>query len=149
MTPLVGAAPAMSDSLELPVGARPWLIAGTALSALAFGWAALVLPWRPGAPVALVAWGLGVSHLCVAGMLTWRPERSRRALLLLASASLGAAPVFAYVIGSTSLQMVAMFGALGWGLAAALGAIGWLALLGTLPVGLYLLHVTRRRHARP
>jgi hypothetical protein len=145
---LVGAWPVMSDSVELPAGGRPWLVASTLLSAIAFGWAALVLPWRPGAPVALLAWGLGVSHLCAAGALAWRPEHARRPLLVLAFVSLAAAAVFAYAIGSTGVQMVEMFGALGWGLAAALGAIGWLVMLGTLPMGLYLFHFTRRRHAR-
>jgi hypothetical protein len=133
----------MSEGLELPAGARPWLVSATALSALAFGWAGLVLPWRPEAPLALLAWGLGVLHLCAAGALVARPARARRSLLLLATGSLSAAPVFTYAIASTSVRMVQMFGALGWGLTVALGAIGWLLLLGTLPVGLYLLRVVR------
>jgi hypothetical protein len=132
----------------LPAGVRPWLVAGTAVSALAFGWAALVLPWRPDAPLALIAWGLALLHSCAAGSLAWRPERAAWSLGVLGVASLAASPVFAYAIASTSIQMVRMFGELGWGLAVALGAIGWLSLLGTLPVGLYVLHVTRGRHER-
>jgi hypothetical protein len=59
---------------------------------------------------------------------------------------MGAAPVFLWAITSTSLQMVQMFGALGWGLAAALAAIGWLLLLATVPVALVGFSVTRARH---
>jgi hypothetical protein len=138
----------MARSDLVPAGARPWLIAAMIVSASAFGWAALVLPWRPGAPIALLGWGLAVLHLCSAFTLAWRPARAGRPLRLLAIASLGAAAVFALAIALTSVQMVRMFGALGWALSVALGAIGWLALLGTLPLGLYLVSVTRRLHER-
>jgi hypothetical protein len=133
----------MRENLHLPPRVRLWLVAVTALLGLVFGWAALALPWRPESPLALCGWGLGVLHVCAAGALSWRPARSGRALSLLALGSLGAAPVFAYAIIGTSVEMVQMFGPLGWGLTVALGAIGWLLLLGTVPIGLFLLHLTR------
>jgi hypothetical protein len=126
---------------------RPWLVLGTVLSGCAFAWAAFVLPWRNDAPLGLLSWALAVTHLCTALAVRW-PARLVRAVRLLAITSLGAAPVFVWVITSTSLQMVQMFGALGWGLVAALAAIGWLLLLATVPVALLGLSVTRARHER-
>jgi hypothetical protein len=84
-----------------------------------------------------------VLHLCTAVALSWRPARSGRALSLLTLGSLAAAPVFAHAIIGTSVEMVRMFGPLGWGLTVALGAIGWLLLLATVPIGLFLLHLAR------
>jgi hypothetical protein len=133
----------MRENLHLPPRARLWLAAATSLLGLVFGWAALALPWRTESPLALLGWGLAVLHLCAAGALSWRPARSARALSLLALGSLAAAPVFAYAIIGTSVEMVQMFGPLGWGLTVALGAIGWLLLLATVPIGLFLLHLAR------
>jgi hypothetical protein len=124
---------------------RPWLVLGTVLSGCAFAWAAFVLPWRSDAPLGLASWALAVTHLCTAVAVRW-PARLVRAIRLLAITSLGAAPVFLWAITRTSLQMVQMFGALGWGLAAALAAIGWLLLLATVPVALVGFSVTRARH---
>jgi hypothetical protein len=127
-----------------PPAARAWLTVATAFSALAFGWAALVLPWRTATPLGLLAWGLALLHSCAALTLATGRARASRALFLLGVASLTAAPVFVGALASTSVQMVQRFGALGWGLAVALAAIGWLSLLGTLPLGLYLVRVARR-----
>ena len=85
---------------RLPEGSRPWLSAGAAL-ALAFGWAAFELPWRPAAPLGLLLWALGVLHLCAAVGVAFVPTRAARALRLLGLASLGAAPVFALALGSS------------------------------------------------
>jgi hypothetical protein len=71
------------------------------------------------------------------------PRRLGRPLQLLALASLAAAPVFLFAISAASLQMVEMYGPLGWALTAALAAIAWLLLLGTVPVGLFGLYMTR------
>lgn len=133
----------MRERIHLPASTRLALIGATALSGLAWGWAALALPWRAGAPLGLLGWGLAVLHVASALVLSWRPSRSGRALALLALGSLAAAPLFSLAVVVTSVQMVRMFGPLGWGLAVALGAIGWLLLLGTVPIGLFLLHLTR------
>lgn len=133
----------MREHLDLPPRQRLWLSAASALLGLTFVWAALALPWRRESPLALLAWGLGVLHLCSALALSVRPARSGRALSLLALVSLAAAPVFAYAIIGTSVHMVQMFGPLGWGLTVALCAIGWLLLLATVPIGLGLLYLTR------
>lgn len=132
----------------LPEGTRPWLAAGTALSSLAFGWAAWVLPSRPETPLALLLWALCVLHACTALSVALRPQRSQRPLRLLAVASLVAAPVFVFAISTTSVQMVQTYGPLGWALSVALGAIAWLLLLGTLPVGVFGLYATRAAHER-
>jgi hypothetical protein len=133
----------MTTVVDLPVGTRPWLVAGTAASALAFGWAAFALPWRAEAPLGLVLWTLSALHACTALAATCSPRRLRRPLWLLALASLGAAPVFTFAVSVTSIEMVQMYGQLGWALTAALGAIAWLLLLGTVPVGVFGLYVTR------
>lgn len=135
----------MSEPVSLSRGFRPWLVVGSLLAAGAFAWAAFVLPWRSDAPLGLVLWALAVAHLCTA-LAALRPARLRRALRVLALGSLGAAPLFAWAIASTSLRMVRMYGALGWGLTAALAAIGWLLMLATVPVALFGLFVTRARH---
>ena len=137
----------MSERVALPPGFRPWLVVGTLIAAGAFAWAAFVLPWRSEAPLGLALWALAVAHLCTA-LAALRPARLRRALRVLAFGSLGAAPLFAWAITSTSLRMVSMYGALGWGLTAALAAIGWLLMLATVPVAVFGLSVTRVRHER-
>jgi hypothetical protein len=131
------------SEVRLPEGARPWLLVGTSLSALAFGWSALVLPWRPEAPLALLAWGLGGLHASTALTLLCWPDRVGRPLRLLTLGSCVAAPIFLFAVSSTSIEMVQLYGPLGWALTIALGAIGWLLLLGTVPVALFGLYVTR------
>ncbi len=138
----------MSAGVPLPMGFRPWLVAGTVLAAGAFGWSAFVLPWRTEAPLGLALWALAVAHSCTA-LAAHRPARLARALRVLTLGSLAAAPVFAWAILSTSLRMVAMYGALGWGLTAALSAIGWLLMLATVPVAILGWSVTRARHDPP
>jgi hypothetical protein len=137
----------MTTVVVLPTGTRPWLAAGTGASALAFGWAAFVLPWRPEAPLGLVLWALCALHACTALTATCWPRRLRRPLSLLALASLVAAPVFLFAVSATSIEMVRMYGPLGWALTAALAAIAWLLLLATVPVGIFGLYVVRW-HAR-
>jgi hypothetical protein len=140
----------MNVPRRLPEGSRPWLAAGGTL-ALAFGWAAFELPWRPAAPLGLLLWALAALHLCAAASVAFLPTRAARALRLLGLASLGSAPVFALALGSTAVSMVRMFGPLGWGLSVALAAIGWLLVLATLPVGLLALRAAAARdsgHAR-
>lgn len=127
---------------------RTALFTLTALSALAFGWAALVLPWHPSAPLALVAACLSALHAITAAAALFRPPAALRAWRVLAFASLGAAPIFLAAIGMTAVQMVYMYGALGWGLTALLAVIGWLLLVGTLPVALWGLRSSGRAHER-
>jgi len=129
--------------VALPSGTRSWLAAGTAVSALAFGWAAFVLPWRSDAPLGLALWALATLHACTTLAAICWPLRLGRPLQVLALASLVAAPVFSFEISATGIEMVRMYGPLGWALTAALGAIAWLLLLGTLPVGVFGLYVTR------
>lgn len=131
-----------SEPLRLPRGQRALLIAGTSLSAFVFGWAALVLPSRVETPLALLAWALALLHLgtCLAALC--RPERLRYLLRLLGLVSSFAAPVFVVAIGLSSVELVKMFGPLGWGLTALLSVIGWLLLVGTLPLGLWALRLT-------
>jgi hypothetical protein len=131
------------SEVTLPDGSRPWLLLGTSLSAVAFGWSALMLPWRPEAPLALLAWGLGLLHVSTALTLLCWPDRVGRPLRLLTLGSCVAAPVFLFAVSSTSIEMVQMYGPLGWALTVALGAIGWLLFLGTVPLALFGLYVTR------
>jgi hypothetical protein len=140
---LVGWTHEMTRALHLPTGTRPWLAVGTAVSAFAFGWAAFVLPWRAEAPLGLALWTLAALHACTALTAICWPRRLVRPLQLLALASLAAAPVFLFAVSATSLEMVRMYGPLGWALTAALAAIAWLLLLGTVPVGVFGLYVTR------
>lgn len=123
-------------------GRHPWLVVVTVLSGSAFAWAAFALPSRTEAPLGLALWSLAIAHLCTA-LAVRSPARLARALRLLTVGSLVAAPVFLWAIASTSLQMVRMYGPLGWGLTAALAAIGWLLLLATVPVALFGLSVRR------
>ena len=136
----------MSEPLRLPHGRRVLLIFGTSVSAFVFGWAALVLPGHVQAPLALLAWALSLLHLgtCLAALC--RPERLRYLLRLLGLVSSFAAPVFVVAIGLSCLELVAMFGPLGWGLTALLAVIGWLLLVGTLPIGLWALRLTAATH---
>lgn len=129
--------------MDLPEGTRPWLAGGTAASAFAFGWAAFILPWRSDAPLGLVLWALAALHACTALTATCWPRRLGRPLSALAVASLAAAPVFLFAVSATSIEMVRMYGPLGWALTGALAAIAWLLLLATVPVGVFGLYVMR------
>lgn len=133
----------MRRVLDLPAGTRPWLAIGTAVSAIAFGWAAFVLPWRPEAPLGLLSWGLSALHACTSLTAACWPRRLGRPLSVLALASLAAAPIFLFAVVATSIEMVRMYGPLGWALTAALAAIAWLLLLATVPVGVFGLYVSR------
>jgi hypothetical protein len=119
-------------------------MAATSSCGLAFGWAALRLPWRLDAPLALLLWALAAANIGTLAALLGSGRYVRGALSALVVLSFAAAPVFAWAIVVTSLAMVRMFGALGWGLTVALGAIGWLLLLATLPLGLVGLRQLRR-----
>jgi hypothetical protein len=138
----------VTANVTLPEGSRPWLLAGTSVSAVAFGWSALMLPWRPEAPLALLAWALSVLHGCTALTVLGRPERVGRPLRALALCSIVAAPVFVFAVAITSFDMVEMYGPLGWALSVALGAIGWLLVLGTVPVAIFGWYATRSTDAR-
>jgi hypothetical protein len=67
----------------------------------------------------------------------------RRAWRLLAISSLLCGLIFTLAIGTASIELVHMYGALGWGLTALLGAIGLLLLVATLPMGILGLRWTR------
>lgn len=140
-------APGVSEPqhLALSPGARRFSIVATGLGGPALAWAAVRLPWRPEAPLALVLWVLAAANLCALVALLFSPRHTRRALAWLVGLSLGAAPVLLGAIALTSVTMVRLYGALGWGLTVALAAIGWLLLLATLPLGLVGLHQLRRR----
>jgi hypothetical protein len=138
----------VDGNVTLPEGSRSWLLAGTLLSAVAFGWSALMLPWRPEAPLALLAWALAISHGCTALTVLGRPEHVRRPLRVLALCSSIAAPVFVVAVSVTGFDMVEMYGPLGWALSVALGAIGWLLVLGTVPIAIFGWYVTRSSNAR-
>lgn len=146
--PGTGPRPPVAVPAWLSPAARAWLGLGTSVSALAFGWAAFALPWRPGAPLGLLLWGLSLLHACTAISVACCPRRLTRPLQLLALASLGAAPMFVFAVSSASVEMVRMYGPLGWTLTAALAAIAWLLVLGTVPVGIIGLYVTRSSHGR-
>ena len=133
----------MTTVVNLPTGTRPWLTVGTAVSALAFGWAAFVLPWRAEAPLGLVLWALSALHTSTSLTAACWPHWLGRPLSLLALVSLAAAPVFLFAVSTTSIEMVRMYGPLGWALTAALAAIAWLLLLATVPVGVFGLYVMR------
>ena len=127
-----------------PPGQRRFFIAATGVVGLAFGWAALRLPWRPDAPLALLLWVLAAANIGALVALLAQSRHLRHALSVLVVISLAAAPVFAWAIVMTGVAMVRMFGALGWGLSVALAAIGWLLLLATLPLGVLGLRLLRR-----
>lgn len=119
----------------------------TSLSAVSFGWAALVLPWRPGAPLALVAGALSILHGSTALSAIWRPTAILRVWRVLAYCSLAAVPIFIASISLTSLEVVRTYGALGWGLTALLAIIGWLLLICTVPIALWGLRRTGKAYA--
>lgn len=125
--------------------ARRFLIVAAGVGGLAFGWGALRLPWRPDAPLALLLWAVAAADTGAVVALLGSSRHSRGVLSALVVLSFAAAAVFVGAIAVTSLAMVHMFGALGWGLTVALAAIGWLLLLATLPLGVVGLRYLRRR----
>lgn len=118
----------------------------TSLSAVSLGWAALVLPWRPGAPLALLAGALSLLHAATALSAIWRPSAVLRVWRVVAHCSLAAVPIFIASMSLTSIEVVRTYGALGWGLTALLAVIGWLLLVCTVPIALWGLHRTGRAY---
>ncbi|HTV20905.1 MAG TPA: hypothetical protein VMG12_19605 [Polyangiaceae bacterium] len=145
------AAPEPDDEPEareralLSPAARRAFVAATGGLGLALGWAALRLPWRPDAPLAVLLWVLAAANLGTGVASLGARRHMRRALGALVVLSLAAAPVFLGALVITSVTMVRMFGALGWGLTVALAAMGWLLALATLPLGVIGLRLLRRR----
>jgi hypothetical protein len=127
---------------------RFWLITCTALSAASFGWAAVVLPWRPGTPLALLAGALAVLHAATALSAVCWSEGLRKIWRVLAFGSLLGGATFSIAIGWASVTLVRTYGDLGWGLAALLGVIGLLLVFCTLPMGLWGLMMTGKAHGR-
>jgi hypothetical protein len=130
-------------SLTLRLLTSAWALA----SALLFGWAALVLPTRPGTVLGGAAGALTFTYaLTVLCALLW-PRQLRRAWLWSARASLAGAGLFAMGIAWTSVAVVRLYGALGWGLSALLVPIALLLLAATLPYALWGLRAARRSEA--
>jgi hypothetical protein len=138
----------VSEQPTPSIHARTGLVLITAFSALSFGWAALVLPWRAGAPLALVAGGLSILHAFTAATALFLPAAVLRTWRVLALCSVGAASVFVSAISLTSIEVVRTYGALGWGLTALLAVIGWLLLVATLPIALWGLRMTGGAYER-
>jgi len=111
------------------------------------GWAAVALPPRWNTLLGLVCAGLALLHALTAASVLAAPGLGHRALRVLAWASLGSALVFVGALGGSSVELVRMFGALGWGLTALLGAILVLLLALTVPIGVAGLWLTRTPHA--
>jgi hypothetical protein len=86
-------------------------------------------------------------HTVTAATIAIAPAFSSRALQVLGWGSLGAALVFVGALGGSGVELVRMFGALGWGLATLLGVILVLLLALTVPIGVIGLWLTRPRHA--
>ena len=133
----------MGPTLRFTPGARRWLVLACALSAYVFGWAELTLPPRWNTPLGLTCAALALLHALAAGSASFAPALLPRALKLLAWASLAAALGFVGALGGSSIQLVHMYGALGWGLAALLGVIAILLLALTVPFALLSLRLTR------
>jgi hypothetical protein len=131
------------NSTAAPKQVRIGLSVSAACSAGLFGWAAFVLPWRPEAPLALLAFGLALLHAATAFTALCWPRRLRRAWRLLAIGSLLCGLVFTLAIGTASIKLVRMYGDLGWGLTALLATIGLLLWVATLPMGVLGLRWTR------
>lgn len=133
----------MISHAAAPKQVRIGLSVGAACSAGLFGWAAFVLPWRPEAPLALLAFGLALLHAATAFTALCWPRRMRHAWRLLAIGSLFCGLIFTLAIGTASIELVRMYGDLGWGLTALLGTIGLLLLVATLPMVILGLRGTR------
>ena len=123
----------MSASPSLSGRTRAGLVLVTGLSAVAFAWASLVLPTRPGTALGLLA------------ALLW-PVQLRRAWRGLSLLSLAAGALFVGALGWTSIILSSRFGSLGVGVSALLGAIAVLLVLATWPLGLWGWVATRTRH---
>jgi hypothetical protein len=120
-----------------------WVFSVCVVSSAVFGWAEATLPPRWNTALGLVCAGLALLHAVTAASIALSPAFTRRALRVLGWASLAAALVFVGALGGSSVELVRMFGALGWGLAALLGAILVLLLALTVPIGIIGLWLTR------
>jgi hypothetical protein len=118
----------------------------TGASALLFGWAAWVLPSRPGTWLGALAALLAAAHAASWVVAALWPEQLWRPWRALSWLSLGAGLAFACAIAWTSLDLVRRFGSLGWGVTALLAAIGVLLLLATWPFAAWGLSATRKAH---
>ena len=136
----------MSVSLSPSGRTRAGLVLVTGLSALAFAWAASVLPARPGTALGLLAALLSAAHGATWLVALLWPGRLWAVWRRLALLSLGAGALFLGALGWTGIVLSSRFGSLGAGVSALLGAIAVLLLLATWPIGLWGLLATRTRH---
>jgi hypothetical protein len=116
---------------------RHILSAATALLALVEGWCAVSLPWTPSAPLAALLACLALLNAATAACAAFKPTWTARVLKALARASLASALAFATAIAITCAELVAGYGALGWGLTALLALILLLAMAATIPIGVW------------
>jgi hypothetical protein len=123
--------------------ARGGLCACSAFLGAAFAWAAVVLPSRPGTPLACLAAALAVLHGLTSVAVLTGSALLRKVLRATAFGSLASAVLFMGALGWTSGAVVGLYGALGWGLTALLAPIGVLLLGATLPFGIWGLRVSR------
>src|ERR1043165_8924562 len=92
---------------------RAALVLGTSSSAALFGWAAWVLPSRPGSTPALLLALLALAHVLTLLIGLLRPEQLRAAWRALSWLSLSMGALLVGLICVTALQMVQRFGSLG------------------------------------
>lgn len=126
------------------VHAGPTLLLALAGSAGLFGWAAWVLPSRPGTGLGLLALLLCCAHVVTLGVALVRPARLRPAWRVLSWLSLAAGALFSAAVGCSGWELATRFGSLGRGVTALLAAIGVLLLLATLPFAVWGLRATRK-----
>jgi hypothetical protein len=125
---------------------RRTLMFVTGASAVLFGWAAWVLPSRPGTWLGALAALLAAAHAATWVVAALWPEQLWRPWRALSWLSLGAGLTFVGAIVWASLDLVRRFGGLGWGVTALLAPIGLLLLLATCPFAAWGLRATRRAH---
>lgn len=116
---------------------RAWLIGICTLSSALFGWVELRVAPHPFTTLGLACAALGALHAATAVCAAFVEPWLGRTWQLLAWTSLVCALVFTGATSGASVELVEMYGPLGWGLAVLLAAITLLLLTATVPVALW------------
>src|SRR5690606_12015855 len=113
---------------------RPWALIGLAVvHGVAFGTAALSLPWREYGAFAVMTGAVAIGHALTAGMAAMRRPEFRQVWRGTAWVALIWLLLLTWSIATSALYLARIYGALGSGIAVAL-LIGWcIPILFTIP----------------
>lgn len=116
---------------------RRLLFSLSSFSALVFGWASIVLPWRAWTVFAMATAVVALAHVAVAVLVWFGPRLAAAAWRVQAAVALGYLGYLTWNLVASTSYIVALYGGLGRGVAVALGLVWLIAVALTVPLSVW------------